>query len=47
MKIIKYIARVSKKYLYELAQLNNDRWNNDYITSDIQPIYVEELSGYN
>tara|TARA_B100000315_G_C14256618_1_gene442219 strand:+ start:38 stop:643 length:606 start_codon:yes stop_codon:yes gene_type:complete len=47
IRIIKYIAKVSKKYLFELAQINNDRWNKEYTTSDISPIYVENLSGYN
>ena len=47
IRIIKYIAKVSKKYLYELAQINNDRWNKGHITSDISPIYVENLNGYN
>ena len=47
IRIIKYIAKVSKKYLYELAQINNDRWNTGNITSDISPIYVENLNGYN
>ena len=47
IRIIKYIAKVSKKYLYDLAQINNDRWNTGNITSDISPIYVENLSGYN
>ena len=47
IRIIKYIAKVSKKYLYELAQINNDRWNTGHTTSDISPIYVENLSGYN
>ena len=47
IRIIKYIAKVSKKYLYGLAQINNDRWNKGYTTSDISPIYVENLSGYN
>tara|TARA_B100000809_G_C15013288_1_gene485749 strand:+ start:165 stop:767 length:603 start_codon:yes stop_codon:yes gene_type:complete len=47
IRIIKYIAKVTKKYLYELVQINNDRWNKGYISSDISPIYVENLSGYN
>ena len=47
IKIIKYIDKVSKKYLHELAQINNNRWNKDDITSNIGPIYVDDLNGYN
>ena len=47
LKIIKYISRVSKKYLVELSQINNDRWNQDYTTSSMGPIYTDRLLRYN
>ena len=47
IRIIKYIASVSKQYLYKLAQINNDRWNKGYTNREISPIYVENLKGYN
>ena len=44
LKIIKYIAKVSKHYLYEMAQINNDRWNDGDTSQN--PIYVDELASY-
>lgn len=47
VQIIKYIAKVSKRYLMDIAQLNNDLWNQEHINQTISPIYIEELDEYN
>tara|TARA_Y100001970_G_scaffold230459_1_gene286150 strand:+ start:121 stop:756 length:636 start_codon:yes stop_codon:yes gene_type:complete len=43
-KIIAYIDKVSTQYLYNMAQINNDRWNEG--DTFISPIYTEELDTY-
>ena len=47
IKIIKYISKVSKRYLISMAQINNDRWNHNNTSTDMGPIYVDRYKSAN
>ena len=47
IKIIKYISKVSKRYLISMAQINNDRWNHNETSSDMGPIYIDRYKNLN